>query len=92
MSDLLTDEIRALPRSGKSMSNFDRAIDPGMEEDLRNGMAASYYGRNFCCDYVWLDGDQFRAAVFVYGALSSVESAPTLEELMTEVSERYGYE
>lgn len=85
-------DIRDRPRTARAMSNCDRSIDPGMERDLRAGQVGAYYGWNFCCDYVWFDSGCFLAAVFRYGQLREVKSADSLEDLMREVSESYGWD
>lgn len=80
-------------RSGKGMSNFDHSVDPGMEDDLRAGMRGEHSAWNFH-GVVWFDPDKgvFREEVKVYGAVRGTWSAPTLEELMHEVNDRFGWD
>jgi hypothetical protein len=84
--------VRDLPRSERGMSNFDNAIDEGLEEDLRAGMVTSHAAWNFNGTYVWFADGMFHEAVFRYHGLQEIVSAPDLRALMDEVNERYGWE
>lgn len=79
--------------SDKSMSNFNRTVDPGMEEDLRAGMRGSHTAWNFFGE-VWYDeGDGvFFEKISVGQVPCGIMAARALGELMREVNERWGWE
>lgn len=79
--------------SDKVMSNFDHTVDPGMEDDLRTGMRGQHTAWNFH-GQVWYDADGgwFTEEVSVHKAVRAILSAPTLEELMREVNDEYGWD
>ena len=76
------------------MSNFDGCIDEGLEEALKKEPgrvcgahpAWNHYGQ------VYYKNGLFFEEVMVYGSLRSVESAPTLKELMNKVNDQYGWD
>jgi hypothetical protein len=79
--------------SDKGMSNFDKTVDPGMEEDLRAGMRGQHSAWNFH-GQVWFEAAEgvFKEEVSVHKAVRGTLSAPTLEELMHEVNDEYGWD
>jgi hypothetical protein len=85
--------VRALPESEHGISNFDHAIDPGLEADLRAGMRGSHAAWEFH-GTVWFDAKagQFCEAVRRYRALIGIVGRPTLEELMVAVNDEYGWD
>lgn len=79
--------------SDNSMSNFDHTVDPGLEDDLRAGMLAQHSARDFCGEVRW-DAERglFTETVRRHHAVVGQVSAPTLEELMREVNDEYGWD
>lgn len=74
------------------MSNFDYEVDQGVARQLRDGeVMAKYAGWNFNADCWFADG-LFHAAVYRYHALAATMSAATPEELMTLVSDEFGWD
>lgn len=74
------------------MSNFDREVDRDVARQLRDGQVmAKYAGWNFNADCWFADG-LFHAAVYRYHAHCDTMSAETPEELMTLVSDEYGWD
>jgi len=74
------------------MSNFDRVIDAGFAEALRDipGKAfGRYSGWNFNAR-VWFDSDLFHAEVWVYGSPVKIIRERTLENIMVAVCEEFG--
>lgn len=76
------------------MSNFDHSVDEGFEEALR---ASGVYGRHAGWNFnglVWFDAasKQFVEEVYVYGARYGSIAAPSLEKLMREVNDEYGWD
>jgi hypothetical protein len=74
------------------MTNFDHTIEDGAEETLRSG---KFYGSHAAWDFhgtVWWDGSQFAERVRVYRVTRGTYRATTLRELMTKVSDIYGWD
>jgi hypothetical protein len=79
---------------GTGMSNFDHSIDDGFEDDLRGGqVVGEYAGWEFNAQ-VWFDQDseEFVCEVWRYGAAVEVVRASSLQEIMSQVSDRWGWE
>ena len=75
------------------MSNFDHQISGGLEEELRGDPEcyAEYPGWNFHGTVSFKDGE-FVCEVMQYHTHVATIKAPTLQEIMDETSERYGYD
>ncbi len=80
-----------LPESEFSMSNCFQTIDDGMEDDLRNGMRSAHAGWHFHGE-VWFEDGQFHEAVRQYHNHVDTKSADSLEELMNDVNDAYGFD
>lgn len=76
-----------------SMTNFDHTIDDGMAEAIADGKhMGDYAGWDFHA-YVYVPNEgTYVADVHVYRAHMDFVEAPTLEELMENVSNRFGWE
>jgi hypothetical protein len=77
------------------MSNFDHRVEDGAEALLRanpDGFG-QYSGWDFCGS-VWHDPltDVFLCEVWTYGAPWEVLGARTLDEIMSLVSDKYGWD
>ena len=75
------------------MSNGDGSIDDGFAEALKEApgeVFGNHYGWNFCGNVYFKDG-QFHEEVYIYRVLQEMISAGTLEDLMTDVCDKYGY-
>lgn len=77
----------------EGMSNFDFSVDDGCEDRLRSERVfCRYAGWNFN-GRVWLNAEgSFSCQVWVYGSPVATVQAGTLADLMTEVSDEWGYE
>jgi hypothetical protein len=84
--------VKARPRTDKEMSNFDRTIDKGLEEDLRNGMRGTHAAARFFGQYVWFDNDTFYEQVWVFGEPAAVCSSDSLEDLLRLVNDQFGWQ
>ncbi len=76
------------------MSNFDREIDQAVAERLRTEERFSRYaGWNFN-GRVWWDRELsvWKCEVWTYGSPKDVVLSDTLEDVMTTVSNRWGYD
>jgi hypothetical protein len=74
------------------MTNSDHTIENEVAEKLKTGKYFSQYsGWNFC-GYVWWNKDKWSCEVWTYHSLSEIVNGSTLEEIMDEVSTKYGYE
>jgi len=76
------------------MSNYDHSIDVGLAEALQaapGAVCARYTAYNFCAEVYFTDG-QFRAGVWCYQIFQETIAANTPEELMTAVSDKYGWD
>ena len=81
-----------LEESSPHMSNMDHRIDEGFEDNLRT---KKFYGQHAAydfCGYVWFDGKKFHEEVWVYNSHVNTISADSLQEIMEDVNEQYGYE
>ena len=73
------------------MSNFDREVDQEVADQLKSGKYfAPYPGWNFY-GRVWWE-DEWFCEVWVQGSYDGTYNASTLEELMKDVSDFYGYD
>jgi len=76
------------------MSNYDRKIITATADALkRDELFSRYAGWNFN-GKVWRDGerDTWHCEVWCYGNFMETFSAETLEELMQDISDKYGYD
>ena len=87
------ERVLAMPESEHGMSNFDHAIDEGLEDALRSGMTGRHAAWNFN-GLVWLDDrtGMFCEVVRRYHVITGVHCAASLKELMDEVSDEYGWD
>lgn len=79
---------------GEIASNFDRIIDEELVEKLKQNpltMCASYPGWNFYGE-IHYDGENFLCRVMVYGRDAGVYRQPSVDQLMEEVSDEWGYD
>ena len=73
------------------MSNFDHLVDKKVERTIKaSGEYALYSGWNFC-GYVWWNDPDWFCEVWVYGECRETIWEETLEDIMAEVSEKYGW-
>ena len=72
------------------MSNADHTIDYNIAEQLKKGDFYSQYAGWDFCGYVYWDKKQWICEVWVYHSVVDTIKADTLEEIMTEVSNKYG--
>ena len=78
--------------SGREMSNFDHVVPDGLEDELRSGKyIAGHSALHFHGDVFW-DGKQFVEYVNRFWYHVDTKQAPTLEELMRTVNEKWGAE
>ena len=91
--EAIAEAVRKLPESDCGMSNFDHSIDGGLEEDLRSGKRGTHAAWDFN-GAVWYDPKAalFYEAVRRYHVVVAIVGRPTLEELMREVNDEYGWE
>lgn len=81
-----------LPESDASMSNFDHVVEDRLADELADGEhMAGYAGWNFHA-YVYRPGDVYVADVHRFHAHVTFIAAATLEDLMADVSDEYGYD
>jgi hypothetical protein len=74
------------------MSNFDREIVHATADSIKEKpFYSGYAGWNFHGKVWWQDG-QWHCEVWQYRSYVETFSAQTLEEIMTLVSDEYGYE
>jgi len=83
--------VKARPRTDRSMSNLDHSIDPGLEEDLRNGMRGTHAALYFFGQYVWFDDGIFYEQVWQFHEPMAVCSSDTLEDLFRLVNDQFGW-
>jgi hypothetical protein len=77
---------------GDIITNLDGSIDRETEKKIKGKkLYASYPAWNFYGG-VWWEANQWHCAVKQYHHFMGTLSADTLEELMEEVSDKYGYE
>lgn len=77
---------------GTGMTNFDHSIDPGFEEMLKSKPCFGRYAGwdfNGKVAFDWKSG-KFVCEVWVYGVPQEIIKCQTLEEIMSEVSDKYG--
>lgn len=81
-----------MPLSEPGLSNFDHEMQPGAAEAIADGEhMADYAGWDFhAFVYVGAEG-MYVADVHVRHVHSGFATAPTLAELMVEVSDRWGW-
>lgn len=74
------------------MSNCDNIINDNVANAIKGkNLCSQYAGWNFC-GYVWYQNSQWYCEVWVYKSWVETFNADTLEEIMTDVSDEYGYE
>ena len=74
------------------MSNFDRVIDKETEQAIKgNELFSRYAGWDFN-GKVWWQDNKWLCEVWCYGSWRETFVCDTLEVIMTEVSDNYGYE
>lgn len=88
--------MRSLPDwptlGAELMSNFDHEVNQAVAQHLRDEQVIAWYpAQNFWAD-CWFDDDQFHAAVRVFYENRGTVSATTPQELMTAVSDQYGWD
>ena len=79
---------------GCVISNFDHLIDTVVADEIKGmDIYSQYAGWNFC-GYVWwsTEHDKWACEVWTYNVYQETILADTLEEIRTEVCEKYGYE
>ena len=83
----------AMPRIDLCMSNCDHSIDDGLDEALRADptVCAHYAGWNFSGS-VWFKDGKFHCEVMCYHQVQETITADTLEDIMQEVSDQYGWD
>lgn len=72
------------------MSNFDGAINPESEKQVR---ARTHMSRHAAWNFnglVWFDGEKFIEEVWVYGTPVAVYDAPDLQTLMEISNDNHG--
>lgn len=74
-----------------SMSNFDHTVDAGMEKVLKSGMWGRHAGWNFNARVRW-DGERFHSQVWRFQRKVGDYYADTLEDLMAQVNDIFGWE
>lgn len=78
----------------EGLSNFDSSIEEGLEEQLRLApfqLQAPHHAWNFC-GRVYFDGVQFVEEVHQFHKHVDTLKAPTLEKLMREVNDKWGWD
>jgi len=74
------------------MSNCDHTIDYEVAEHIKGKeLSAQYAGWNFC-GYVWWEGGMWNCEVWHYNSWQKTFNAETLEEMMSDVCDEYGYD
>lgn len=74
------------------MSNCDGAIGEGLADYLKaGGLGAEHYAWNFCGSLSFRDG-RFVEEVHRYHVLVGTVEADTLEDLMREVNDQFGWD
>ena len=79
---------------GVLMSNLDHALRTTEAPDiLKSGQVYGLYTAANFCGRVWWDGENqvFKCEIWVCRGSEGVMEAPTLKQLMTVVSDKYGY-
>ena len=73
-------------------SNCDHSFNAPLAERLKHEPVFSQYAGWHFCGYVWFGAGQYHCAVYTYKSYRETISAATMEDLMTAVSDNYGYE
>ena len=74
------------------LSNLDRGVDESVMEEIKGKeLFSRYAGWNFN-GLVWWQNKQWHCEVWRYRSYNETFSADTLEEIMTLVSDKYGYD
>jgi len=73
------------------MSNFDHTIDPGFAEALQKEKCFGHHAAYNFNGLVWWD-NCYHEEVWIFHQPIKVISANTLEELMKEVNDEFGWE
>ncbi len=77
---------------GELMSNSDREINKETEQAIKGKeLFSTYSGRNFL-GMVWWQDNKWLCEVWFYGCFRKAVVYDTLEDIMTEVSDSYGYD
>lgn len=84
-----TDDMAA---SDLEVSNFDRSIPDGLEDELREhaGERFAFHTARDFCGYVYFDGARFVEEVFRRGAMLAELYGTSLEEVIELANEEYG--
>lgn len=85
---------RVLVSVEQVMTNFDHSIREGADQELKqrpNEAVGAHSAREFRGD-VFFDGEEFVEVVNRYHEAVDVVRAPTLEQLMRDVNEKWGRE
>ena len=84
-------ERENLKRVDDVMSNFNHSIEKDIEEKLRQGNCyAGYAAWDFHGDVMYKD-DKFICEIWRYQALVDIIEAKTLEGIMEEASDKWGW-
>jgi hypothetical protein len=74
------------------MSNYDYVIDYNAAELVKSKpLYFRYTGWNFC-GYVWWQNHKWYCDVWAYGSYCKTFDADKLENIMSDVSDEYGYD
>lgn len=74
------------------MSNFDGAIEQEIADVIiGKPLYSNYTAWNFC-GYVWWQDNKWHCEVWHFGAYVDTFSSETLSELMSDISDEYGYQ
>jgi hypothetical protein len=74
------------------VSNFDRVIDKNVEQELiTNNCKSDYPAWNFHA-YVWHDDSKFYCEVEIYHNIEGIYDYDTVEELIEDISDMFGWE
>jgi hypothetical protein len=74
------------------MSNFDHDIDEKVAEAIKDKpLYAQYAGYGFC-GYVWWQDNKWCCEVWCHGNWCETFVEDSLKDIMSEVSQEYGYE
>lgn len=89
----MEDRPQELVDVGKNiMSNFDHKINTEIVNKLKEeGYYADYPGWNFHGE-VWYDNGKWKCAIRIYHVHVETIVTDTPEEIMEQVSEKYGYD
>ena len=76
---------------GFVMSNSSGEIDVEIAEHIKDKPLSSHYAAWDFCGYVWHEDNKWCCEVWVYNNYITTFVCGTLEEIMTEVSDEFGY-